>query len=256
YKEYAVNDNALYEFAITDSTSYNNIQSNYTINDILYNDQSKLDVIRDFLHQDNHKGKDMMNFESTKHKNLMAYDCYHLINDGAQVEKYGSKQEFKIHCYQVERSNNIIRRRTLVCEYFGQPEATKSKDKKKKTTSKHVGCIWQINLSCPEKNNLHKVVYVTKLIDEHKNYTFDHAHYDFQESLEFIVDMINDIEFFITKMNCSPQQIRKALEEKHSVKIYMPVLHWVIQQFRSKPHDQTNNTSQRVVKKERNLPLM
>ncbi|CAG8855504.1 45178_t:CDS:1, partial [Gigaspora margarita] len=37
YKKYAINDNALYEFAITDSTLYNKIQSDYA--DILYNDQ-------------------------------------------------------------------------------------------------------------------------------------------------------------------------------------------------------------------------
>ncbi|CAG8551943.1 34252_t:CDS:2 [Racocetra persica] len=91
-------------------------------------------------------------------------------------------------------------RRTLVCEHFGQPEATKSKGKKKKTTSKH-------------------------------------------ESLEFMVDMIKDVEFFVTKMNCSPQQIHKALEEKYSVKIFMPVLYRVIQRFRSKPYDQTNDAS-------------
>ncbi|CAG8774295.1 9681_t:CDS:2 [Gigaspora margarita] len=183
YEEYAINDNAL-----------------------------ELDVIRDFLYQDNHEGEDMMNFESTEHENLIAHDCNHLINDEnkiflnwdyamKEIEKYGSKQGFKIRCYHVERSNNIIRRRTLVCEHFGQPEATKSKDKKKETTSKRIGCIWQINLSCPKKNNSHK------------------------ESLEFTVDMINDIEFFVTKMNCSPQQIHKALEKKHSVKIYMPVLY-------------------------------
>ncbi|CAG8847109.1 26308_t:CDS:2, partial [Gigaspora margarita] len=55
------------------------------------------------------------------------------------VEKYGNKQEFNIRCYHVERSNGAIRRRTLVCEHYSQPEATKSKDPKKVTTSKHVG---------------------------------------------------------------------------------------------------------------------
>ncbi|CAG8844107.1 13631_t:CDS:2, partial [Gigaspora margarita] len=123
------------------------------------------------------------------------------------------------------------------------PETTKSKDKKKEMTSKCVRYIWQINLSYPEKNNSHKVVYVTKLVDEHKNHTLDRAHYDFQESLEFTVDMIKDVEFFVTKMKYSSQQIHKALEEKHSVKIYMPILHRVIRRFRSKPHDQMNNTS-------------
>ncbi|CAG8584903.1 9948_t:CDS:2 [Cetraspora pellucida] len=247
YEEYAISDNALYEFTITDDTSYSNIQSDFAVNDILYNDQSELGVIRDFLYgndQDNHEVGDIMNCESAEHENLMpynSYNCYHLI-EGAQdyamkeVAKYGSKQKFKIRCYRVERSNNIIRRCTLVCEHFGQPEATKSKGKKKETTSKCVGCIWQINLSCSEKNNPHKFVYVTKLIDEHKNHTLDHAHYDFQESLEFTVDMIKDVEFFVTKINCSSQQIHKALEEKYSVKIFMPVLYrahvWILQQIK------------------------
>ncbi|CAG8833136.1 28393_t:CDS:1, partial [Gigaspora margarita] len=57
---------------------------------------------------------------------------------------------------------------------------------------------------CPEKNNSHKVIYVTKLIDEYKNHTLNHAHYDFQKSLKFTVDMIKNVEFFVTKMNCSP----------------------------------------------------
>ncbi|KAF0561082.1 hypothetical protein F8M41_000107 [Gigaspora margarita] len=86
YEEYAINNNALYEFAITDSTSYNNIQSDYAINDILYNNQSGLDVIRDFLHNNNYEGEDMMNFESAEHENLIAYNCYYLINEDAHDE--------------------------------------------------------------------------------------------------------------------------------------------------------------------------
>ncbi|CAG8798344.1 6406_t:CDS:2, partial [Racocetra persica] len=105
------------------------------------------------------------------------------------------------------------------CEHFRQPEATKSKNQKKETTTKRVGYTWQINLSCPEKENPNK------------------------ENVAFTKEIIEDVKFFVTKMNCNPQQIRKALEEKYYVKVYMPVLWQVIQRFRSKSHDQTNDAS-------------
>ncbi|CAG8844863.1 7615_t:CDS:2, partial [Racocetra persica] len=108
----------------------------------------------------------------------------------------------------------------MVCEHFGQPEATKSKDQKKKTTTKRVGYTWQINLSCPEKKNPNKVIYISKLINKHQNHELDQARYNFQEN-----------------------QIRKALEEKYYVKVYMPVLRQVIQQFHPKSCDQANNAS-------------
>ncbi|CAG8845650.1 33180_t:CDS:1, partial [Racocetra persica] len=61
----------------------------------------------------------------------------------------------------------------MICEHFGQPEATKSKDSKKETTTKRVGCTWQINLSCPKKENPNKVVYISKLINKHQNHELD-----------------------------------------------------------------------------------
>ena len=120
--------------------------------------------------------------------------------------------------------NEEVRRCMLVCEHFGHLEATKSKDSRKETTTKRVECIWQINLSCLEKDNPHKLVYVAKLINEHKNHDLDQARYNFQENITFTMEMTEDVKFFVTKMNCSPQQIRKALEEKYFVKAYMPVL--------------------------------
>ena len=140
--------------------------------------------------------------------------------------------------------NGEVRRRTMVCEHFGHFEATKSKDPKKETTTKRVGCIWQINLSCPEKDNPNKLVYVAKLINEHKNHNLDQARYNFQENIIFITEITEDVKFFETKMNCSPQQIHKALEEKYFVKVYMPVLQQVIQRFRPRLRDQTNDASQ------------
>ncbi|CAG8817678.1 16384_t:CDS:1, partial [Racocetra persica] len=75
YEEYAVNDNALYEFTVTDNASYSNIQSNFAANDIL-------GIIRDFLcsnDQDNREVGDIMNCENAKHENLIPYNYYNLI---------------------------------------------------------------------------------------------------------------------------------------------------------------------------------
>ncbi|CAG8705123.1 22185_t:CDS:2, partial [Cetraspora pellucida] len=130
-----------------------------------------------------------------------------------EVKRYEKEQGFRMCCYHVEKSKNgDIQRCMLVCEHFGQPEIMKSKDPKKKTTSKCIGCTWQINLSCLEKENPHKIIYITKLVDEHKNHDLDLSRYNFQENIEFTTEMIQD-------------QVRKALEEKYFIKIYMPVLH-------------------------------
>ncbi|CAG8840854.1 43166_t:CDS:2, partial [Gigaspora margarita] len=108
-----------------------------------------------------------------------------------EIEKYGKRQGFKTRCYCVDRSSDCIRRCMLVCEHYGKPDVTKSKDPKKETTSKR----------------------------KHKNHKLDRVHFNFQESLEFTMDMVRDIEFYVRKMNCSSQQIRKALEEKYSPSI-------------------------------------
>ncbi|CAG8779498.1 25490_t:CDS:2 [Gigaspora margarita] len=92
--------------------------------------------------------------------------------------------------------NSNILRYTTVCEHFGQPKMTKSKDLKKETTTKQIGCMWQKNIA-------------------------------------FTKEITDDVKFFVTKMNCSLQQIYKALEEKYFVKVYIPILQQVIQRFRS-----------------------
>ncbi|CAG8720274.1 3829_t:CDS:2 [Gigaspora margarita] len=62
----------------------------------------------------------------------------------------------------------------------------------------------QINLLCPEKDNPHKLVYITKLVNEHKNHDLDQAHYNFQENIAFTMEITEDVKFFVTKINCSP----------------------------------------------------
>ncbi|CAG8772436.1 2228_t:CDS:2, partial [Gigaspora margarita] len=80
---------------------------------------------------------------------------------------------------------------------FEKREEFKVKDPKKKTTTKRIGCIWQINLSCPEKDNSHKLVYIAKLINEHRNHELDQEHYNFQKNIAFTTEMTEDVKFFV-----------------------------------------------------------
>ncbi|CAG8796209.1 43785_t:CDS:2, partial [Gigaspora margarita] len=192
-EEFIVNNNLFYEYAVNHNALYD---SNQVTFGTLYSNQPDFDMYNNIEYKSNYSkdiNNSMINLEDTQHRDIIENE-----------------------------SSDCIRRCTLVCEHYRKPDATKSKDSKKKTTSKHVGYIWQINLSCLEKDNPHKM-----------------------ESLEFTTNMVRDVEFYVRKMNCSSQQIHKALEKKYSVKVYMPVLHraltdnetkkahiWILQQIK------------------------
>ncbi|CAG8824655.1 17431_t:CDS:2, partial [Gigaspora margarita] len=58
----------------------------------------------------------------------------------SEIKKYEKRQGFKTRLYCIEKlKNSDIQRRTIVCEHFGQPETTKSKDPKKEITTKQIG---------------------------------------------------------------------------------------------------------------------
>ncbi|CAG8772087.1 4171_t:CDS:2, partial [Gigaspora margarita] len=157
------------------------------------------------------------NIESNIYEELQEGMSFHDWNYAMEeIEKYKKRHGFRMRCYHIKKfKNGDIRRRTIVCEHYRQPEVTKSKDPKKEATSKHVGCIWQINLSCSERKNPYKIIYITKLVNKHKNHNLDKALYNFRENME----------------------------GKYFTKVYMPVLQRVIQQFRPKLCDQTNDAS-------------
>ncbi|CAG8852538.1 44557_t:CDS:1, partial [Gigaspora margarita] len=180
------------------------------------------------MNQVEYEANSIENIESNIYEELQEGMSFRNWNHAIEeIEKYEKRHGFRMRCYCIEKfKNGDIRRRTIVCEHYEQPKVTKSKDPKKEATFKHVGYTWQINLSCPERENPHKIIYITKLVNEHKNHNLDKALYDFRENIKFTLAMINDVKFFVKKMNCNPQQIRKALEEKYFTKVYIPVLRW------------------------------
>ncbi|CAG8677684.1 22495_t:CDS:2, partial [Racocetra persica] len=119
-----------------------------------------------------------------------------------EIEKYARRKGFGTRRLRVEKlDNGDVQRHTIVYEHFGCPEQMKSKNSQNKTTSKHIG------------------------FDKHKNHELNPPYRNFQESLKFSEKMLKDIEFYVKKMNCSPQQICKALEESYPEHtIYMPML--------------------------------
>ncbi|CAG8794878.1 14928_t:CDS:2, partial [Cetraspora pellucida] len=96
-----------------------------------------------------------------------------------EIEKYACCKGFGTRRLCVEKlENGDVQRCTIVCEHFGCPEQTKSKNSQNKTTSKHIGCTWQINISYPEKENPHRLIYVTKIVDKHKNHELNPPYLD------------------------------------------------------------------------------
>ncbi|CAG8774637.1 19440_t:CDS:2, partial [Racocetra persica] len=118
--------------------------------------------------------------------------------------------------------NGNIWQRTIVCKHYSWSQKTKCKNQNK-YVSKCIGCIWQINISCPEKENSHKYVYIIKIIDKHENYELNLSYLSFQESLDFPKNILKDIEFYIKKMDCSPQQIRVAKKKEENLCWYVAV---------------------------------
>ncbi|RIB10344.1 hypothetical protein C2G38_2206398 [Gigaspora rosea] len=131
--------------------------------DTLYTEH---DISNNVLYQNAYERNDIENFEHNQHHELqvgmMFLDWNHAISE---IKKYEKRQGFKPRLYHIEKlKNSDIRRRTIVGKHFGQPEMTKSKDPKKETTTKQIGCTWQVNLSCLEKENPNKIVYIAKLL--------------------------------------------------------------------------------------------
>ncbi|CAG8833232.1 37377_t:CDS:2, partial [Gigaspora margarita] len=196
------------------------------------NKHTKYDIISDTLYPNECN----MNIENNQYYELQVGKMF-LNWDYAmsELKQYEKREGFRSHFYYTKKlDNGDIQRYTIVCEHFGQPKATKSKNPKKETMTKCIEYMWQINLLCPKKDNPLKTIYIAKLVNEHKNHDLDQAHYNFQENIAFTKEMTEDVEFF---------QIHKALKEKYSVKVYMQVLQQVIQQFHPKLCDQTNDAS-------------
>ncbi|CAG8551862.1 12152_t:CDS:2 [Funneliformis mosseae] len=75
-----------------------------------------------------------------------------------------------------------LRKRTFICERSGKPQKNKED---KKPDSKKILCPWHVNLSLPEKNNVEKLIIVTKFVDHHNHEL---------HPKDFTVQVIQDVE--------------------------------------------------------------
>ncbi|CAG8837528.1 8310_t:CDS:1, partial [Gigaspora margarita] len=78
---------------------------------------------------------------------------------------WSRKKGFNVIKDRVHRENNIIRRRTYVCEHGQHYESNSSKE----TGSKKILCPWHINASCPKLKNPNLLVFINKIIDTHNH---------------------------------------------------------------------------------------
>ncbi|CAG8853100.1 39696_t:CDS:2, partial [Gigaspora margarita] len=142
--KFVVNNDLFYEHVVNHNALYD---SNQVTFGTLYSNQPDFDIHNDVEYESDYPDNSMINLEGAQHGDIIEnkneeLKVYVMFRDWdyamTKIEKYRKRQGFKTRCYCVDRSSNCIRRRMLVCEHYGKPDMTKSKDPKKETTSKRV----------------------------------------------------------------------------------------------------------------------
>ncbi|CAG8691749.1 17882_t:CDS:2 [Funneliformis caledonium] len=96
-----------------------------------------------------------------------------------------------------------LRKRTFICERSGKPQKNKED---KQPDSKKILCPWHVNLSLPEKNNVEKLIIVTKFVDHHNHEL---------HPKDFTVQVIQDVEILTKHCKVGAVIQRKYLRAKY-----------------------------------------
>ena len=160
-----------------------------------------------------------------------------------------------------ERNNDMpegeYRKLSIVCQHAGKStkkplvelssnngtEASSRSKKAKISKSIRIGCKTHINLSRPEKNNIHQYVYVTTIINEHCH-ELNYQLIKYKNKIALTDEMIEDIKFLTSQVHLTITQQRIYLEKKYpEQKIQSNILHCEIQKYRPLAKDLSNDAS-------------
>ncbi|CAG8739279.1 34464_t:CDS:2, partial [Gigaspora margarita] len=134
------------------------------------------------------------------------------------LDKWSKSRGFKIIKDRVFKDDNIVRRRSYICEYRKRYESKS----KQKTFTKKILCPWHLNVSCPSNNG---EITVNTIVNEH-NYELSIESIQFQQDKIFNQDILDDIKFMTEYCNMGAIAQRKFLEENKD-------LYAAIRKFRS-----------------------
>ncbi|CAG8770538.1 12365_t:CDS:1, partial [Gigaspora rosea] len=78
------------------------------------------------------------------------------------------------------RENNVIRRRTYICEHGRHYDSSSNK----KTETKKILCQWYVNVSCSKHKNPDSLIFINKIVNEH-NHELNIDAIEFEQAKKF-----------------------------------------------------------------------
>ncbi|CAG8692325.1 37731_t:CDS:1 [Gigaspora margarita] len=144
------------------------------------------------------------------------------------IIEWGKNQGFNVVKDHVDRKNNIIRRRTYVCQHGLHYGSNSNKE----TGTKKMRCPWHVNASCPKQKNLNSAVFINMVVNKH-NHKLNIDAIMFKHEKKFSKEIMNDIEFLTQHCRIGATTQRRYLEGKYPAQpIYNNDLYAAISKFR------------------------
>ncbi|CAG8753034.1 1630_t:CDS:2 [Cetraspora pellucida] len=154
----------------------------------------------------------------------------------ARLNSYAKATGFSLHRKRVTINNDgEVRRRTFECSHSGEPISNKVVDLSQQCNrnSKKVSCTWHVNLSKPKSS---PVILVTSIVGEHNHEMQPDAMLYDPKYRKLSTEIIESIEFYVTKGNMRSKQILSLLTAKFPDHIiHKHDLYNAIQKFRTTP---------------------
>ncbi|CAG8729724.1 18098_t:CDS:2, partial [Gigaspora rosea] len=156
------------------------------------------------------------------------------------IIEWDKSKEFNVIKDRISRENDIIRRRTYVCEHGRRYESNSNKE----TGTKKILCSWHVNASCPKSRNPDSAIFINTIVDEH-NHELNIDVITFEQEKKFSKEMVDDIEFLTKHCRIGATIQRRYLESKYPSKpIYSKDLYNTISKFRPNAKSLLNDAAQ------------
>ncbi|RHZ73176.1 hypothetical protein Glove_232g96 [Diversispora epigaea] len=161
------------------------------------------------------------------------------------IEGWAKQQGFKIKYGRVEKNpDGSFRKRTIQCEHQGKYISKSNKQ----TTTKRIGCMWHVNLSEPQSENLLKHIYITTFHGIH-SHDLNSNVIQFGNNKNLSSEILREIEFLTIQCKLGATSQRQYLEARFPGQIiYNEDLYYAIQSFRPQNKNDSNDAAKLYTK--------
>ncbi|CAG8815168.1 4597_t:CDS:2 [Gigaspora margarita] len=98
--------------------------------------------------------------------NLESHEAVHNTTSTNVKDEASRKRGFDVIKDHVHREEDVIRRRTYICEHRHNYET----NSKKETSTKKILCSWHVNASCLKAKKPNSAIFINTIVDEHNHH--------------------------------------------------------------------------------------